>query len=451
MEIKEYLKQLGNVRPSENQLRWFDMEMYAFIHFSPNTFTGKEWGDGTEDPSIFNPSELDCEEWVRAIKAAGFKGAIITAKHHDGFCLWQTKTTEHSIKNSPYKNGKGDIVRELSDACGKLGIKFGFYLSPWDRNSEFYGTDKYNDFFKAQLTELLTGYGEVFEVWFDEANGETATGKQQEYDFDGYFELIRKYQPNAVIYNDHSPDVRWVGNERGSRRHSEWSVVPYELCHRLQATPQNASPVPGTMQYISNTYDTIGEFEAMVYSRKPVFAPAEVDTSIRPGWFYHPEQCAHSLEHLKQVYLNSVGNNTCLNLNIPPMPSGKFDENDVARLLEFGSWIENTFSDEKDLFPTATVTEVSTSETQKYYDITFDSAKKISYIELSEDIACGQRVSNFSLAVKNIKNVFSAFIDDTTIGHKKICPVGKTTDSIRIYITGARDVPMIKSIRIFEE
>ena len=226
MEIKEYMKQLGNVRPNENQLRWFDMEMYAFIHFSPNTYTGKEWGDGTEDPAIFNPTELDCEGWARAIKAAGLKGAIITAKHHDGFCLWQTKTTEHSIKNSPYKNGKGDIVRELSDACRKVGIKFGFYLSPWDRNSEYYGTDKYNDFFKAQLTELLTGYGEVFEVWFDEANGETATGKRQEYDFDGYFELIRKYQPNAVIYNDHSPDVRWIGNESGSRRHAEWAVDP---------------------------------------------------------------------------------------------------------------------------------------------------------------------------------------------------------------------------------
>ena len=451
MEIKEYMKQLGNVRPNENQLRWFDMEMYAFIHFSPNTYTGKEWGDGTEDHDIFNPTEHDCEGWARAIKAAGLKGAIITAKHHDGFCLWQTKTTEHSIKNSPYKNGKGDIVRELSDACRKVGIKFGFYLSPWDRNSEYYGTDKYNDFFKAQLTELLTGYGEVFEVWFDEANGETATGKRQEYDFDGYFELIRKYQPNAVIYNDHSPDVRWIGNESGSRRHAEWAVVPYELCHRLQAAPQTASPVPGTMQYIFNTYGTIGDFESMIYSRKPVFAPAEVDTSIRPGWFYHPLECAHSLEHLKQVYLNSVGNNTCLNLNIPPMPNGKFDENDVARLLEFGNWIKTTFSDEKDLFPKADVKEVPTSETQKYYDITFDGVKKISYIELCEDIAYGQRISSFSLSAKNIKNVFFRFADDTTIGHKKICRIGKETDSIRIYITGSRDVPLIKSIRIFEE
>ena len=205
------------------------------------------------------------------------------------------------------------------------------------------------------------------------------------------------------------------------------------------------------MQYIFNTYGTIGDFESMIYSRKPVFAPAEVDTSIRPGWFYHPLECAHSLEHLKQVYLNSVGNNTCLNLNIPPMPNGKFDENDVARLLEFGNWIKTTFSDEKDLFPKADVKEVPTSETQKYYDITFDGVKKISYVELCEDIAYGQRISSFSLSAKNIKNDFFRFADDTTIGHKKICPVGKETDSIRIYITGSRDVPLIKSIRIFEE
>ncbi len=451
MNIREYQRLLGNVKPTENQLRWFDMEMYAFIHFSPNTYTGLEWGLGNEDPAIFNPTELDCDGWVEAIKAAGLKGAILTAKHHDGFCLWQTKTTEHSIKNSPYQNGKGDIVRELSDACRRGGIRFGFYLSPWDRNSRYYGTDAYNDFFKAQLVELLTGYGEIFEVWFDEACGEGAAGKKQEYDFDGYFELIRQYQPNAVIYNDHSPDVRWIGNERGRGRRAEWSVVPYELCHRLQAVPQNEPPVPGTLSYIFNTYDTIGDFEQMIHSKKPVFAPAEVDTSIRPGWFFHPEQTPHSLEHLQNVYLNSVGRNACLNLNIPPMPNGRFHPDDVMRLREFGSWIQNTFSEEKNLMRGAEVSVTALSETQRLYDIRFGEKKKITYAELCEDISHGQRVSSFAF-VKDLGHDFiQRFYDDTTIGHKKICKLDTETDTLKFLITGARDVPLLKSLRIFGE
>ena len=451
MNIHEYQKLLGNVKPTENQLRWFDMEMYAFIHFSPNTYTGLEWGLGNEDPAIFNPTELDCDGWVEAIKAAGLKGAILTAKHHDGFCLWQTKTTEHSIKNSPYQNGKGDIVRALSDACRRGGIRFGFYLSPWDRNSRYYGTDAYNDFFKAQLVELLTGYGEIFEVWFDEACGEGAAGKKQEYDFDGYFELIRKYQPNAVIYNDHSPDVRWIGNERGRGRHAEWSVVPYELCHRLQAVPQNEPPVPGTLSYIFNTYDTIGDFEQMIYSKKPVFAPAEVDTSIRPGWFFHPEQAPHSLEHLQNVYLNSVGRNACLNLNIPPMPNGRFHPDDVMRLHEFGSWIQNTFSEDKNLMRGAEVNVTALSETQRLYDIHFGEKKKITYAELCEDISQGQRVSSFAFVKDLGHDLVQRFYDDTTLGHKKICKLDTETDALKFLITGARDVPLLKSIRIFGE
>ena len=451
MNIHEYQKLLGNVKPTENQLRWFDMEMYAFIHFSPNTYTGLEWGLGNEDPAIFNPTELDCDGWVEAIKAAGLKGAILTAKHHDGFCLWQTKTTEHSIKNSPYQNGKGDIVRALSDACRRGGIRFGFYLSPWDRNSRYYGTDAYNDFFKAQLVELLTGYGEIFEVWFDEACGEGAAGKKQEYDFDGYFELIRKYQPHAVIYNDHSPDVRWIGNERGRGRHAEWSVVPYELCHRLQAVPQNEPPVPGTLSYIFNTYDTIGDFEQMIYSKKPVFAPAEVDTSIRPGWFFHPEQAPHSLEHLQNVYLNSVGRNACLNLNIPPMPNGRFHPDDVMRLHEFGSWIQNTFSEDKNLMRGAEVNVTALSETQRLYDIHFGEKKKITYAELCEDISQGQRVSSFAFVKDLGHDLVQRFYDDTTIGHKKICKLDTETDALKFLITGARDVPLLKSIRIFGE
>ena len=228
--MKDFIRAAAHVKPNKNQLRLItETPFYAFVHFSPNTYTGLEWGLGNEPCEIFDPTELDCDQWCEAIKSAGMKGAVITAKHHDGFCLWQTAYTEHSIKNSPYKNGKGDIVREFSDACSRHGLKFGFYLSPWDRNSPIYGTPEYNDYYKAQLTELLTNYGEVFHVWFDGACGEGPNGKKQEYDFNGYFELIRKYQPNATIFNDRGM-IRWCGNEAGQAHHAEWSVVPSELC-----------------------------------------------------------------------------------------------------------------------------------------------------------------------------------------------------------------------------
>ena len=223
----EFLKEAAHVVPSKRQLDWFEMERYAFVHYGVNTYTDREWGEGTEDEKIFNPTALDCDQWVEAVKSAGLKGLILTAKHHDGFCLWPSKYTEHSVKNSPYK---GDVVREAAEACKRGGIKFGFYLSPWDRNSKYYGTPEYNDYFCNQLTELLTGYGDIFCVWFDNACGEGENGKKQEYDFPRYFELIRKYQPNAVIFNDFGPDTRWCGNEAGEARHAEWAVVPSELC-----------------------------------------------------------------------------------------------------------------------------------------------------------------------------------------------------------------------------
>ena len=204
-EKMDFLKEAARVRPSENQKNWFDMEFYAFVHFGPNTFTDREWGDGTEDEKIFNPQKLDCDQWVEAVKAAGMKGLVLTAKHHDGFCLWPSKYTEHSVKNSPCKR---DVVREAAEACRRGGIKFGFYLSPWDRNSEYYGTPAYNDYFCNQLTELLTEYGEIFYVWFDNACGEGPQGKRQEYDFPRYIELIRRYQPQAVIFNDFGPEMR---------------------------------------------------------------------------------------------------------------------------------------------------------------------------------------------------------------------------------------------------
>jgi alpha-L-fucosidase len=285
MELKEFLKVAANVKPDHTQLeRLRETPFYAFVHFSPNTYTNLEWGDGTEDPAIFNPTELDCEQWVKAVKSAGMKGLILTAKHHDGFCLWQTKYTEHSMKNSPYKNGKGDIVKECAEACKKHGIKFGFYLSPWDRNSKYYGTDEYNDYYVNQLTELLTNYGEIFHVWFDNACGEGPNGKKQVYDFDRYIKTIRKYQPNATFFNDKG-GMRWCGNEAGKAAHAQWCVVPYELCSISEHKTDVEPLMEGSLDDIRNSDTTLGSISNIMYSRALTFCPAETDMSIRPGWF----------------------------------------------------------------------------------------------------------------------------------------------------------------------
>lgn len=225
--LEKFMEEAAHVVPSPRQRQWFDTEFYAFVHFGVNTFTDREWGLGNEPEAIFNPEKLDCDQWVRAMQSAGMKGMVLTAKHHDGFCLWPSKYTEHSVKNSPFQ---GDVVKQASDACRRAGLKFGVYLSPWDRNNPLYGTPEYNDYFCRQLTELMTNYGELFCVWFDNACGEGPNGKKQVYDFPRYIELIRKYQPNAVIFNDFGPDVRWCGNEAGSPRQAEWSVVPTEMC-----------------------------------------------------------------------------------------------------------------------------------------------------------------------------------------------------------------------------
>ena len=362
MEIKEFLKAAAHVKPSARQLKWFDTEFYAFVHFTVTTYADLEWGLGTEDEKIFNPYDIDCDEWVRAVKSAGMKGIVLTAKHHDGFCLWPSKYTEHCVKNSPWKNGQGDVVKECADACRRGGIKFGFYLSPWDRNSKYYGTPEYNDYYCNQLTELLTNYGDIFMVWFDGACGEGPNGKKQVYDFDRYISLIRKYQPNACIFNDHGPDVRWCGNEGGDARREEWAVVPHELCYRseIQTGP---GPLEGDLSFLGNSDQEIGELGRILYSKGLVFAGAEIDMSIRPGWFYHANEEPHSLERLFKTYLRSCGANTTFILNVPPMPSGRFDPRDIARLKELGEKIEESLGESKKV--PVTVTRIDTgSDTQ---------------------------------------------------------------------------------------
>ena len=325
MSSREQLEKYTSIVPSTLQKSIQRENFNAFIHYGINTFAGKEWSDGTLSPSLFNPTDQDVEQWVKVLKYVGAKGIIFTAKHHDGFCMWQTDTTDYSIKNSPYKDGKGDIVKELYEACRKHGMKFGIYLSPWDRNSKYYGTDEYNDYYVNQLTELLTNYGEIFHVWFDNACGEGPNGKKQVYDFDRYIKTIRKYQPNATFFNDKG-GMRWCGNEAGKAAHAQWCVVPYELCSISEHKTEVEPLLEGSLDDIRNSEAILGSIANIMYSKALTFCPAETDMSIRPGWFYHENEEPHSLDRLFDTYLRTVGGNTTFNLNIPPMPNGKFNE-----------------------------------------------------------------------------------------------------------------------------
>ena len=309
------------------------MELTAFLHFGINTFTDREWGDGTEDPKLFNPTNLDADQWVRTLKEAGFQMVILTAKHHDGFCLWPSRYTTHSVASSNWKDGKGDVVREVRDACTKYGMKFGVYLSPWDRNAPCYGdSPKYNQYFIDQLTELLTNYGEVHEVWFDGANGEGPNGKKQEYDWDRFYETIQRLQPKAVmaIMGD---DVRWVGNEKG------WSatVLTPGIYGRSEANNGQLG--------ISNMSADLGSRAMLEKASELFWYPSEVDVSIRPGWFYHTyeDSKVKSVKQLMDIYCQSVGYNSVLLLNIPPDREGRINAADAQRLKEFAEEYCNCF------------------------------------------------------------------------------------------------------------
>ena len=440
-DLKEFLRQAAHVTPSPRQLQWYEREFYAFVHFSPNTYTGLEWGRGDEDERIFNPTELDCDQWVEAVKSAGMKGLILTAKHHDGFCLWPSRYTEHSVKNCPVKV---DVVREAAEACRRGGIAFGFYLSPWDRNSPLYGTAAYNEYYQNQLTELLTEYGDIFCVWLDGACGEGPNGRKQVYDFPGIIRLVRKYQPNAVIFQDGGPDVRWIGRAR----RSGWAVVPHELCKLSPQTQTGPGPwyVPGADQldYVYNTQENLGVAEQIARSAGLNFCGAEVDMSIRPGWFYHPEEAPHSVERLMQAYLNSVGHNACLNLNIPPMPNGKFDDRDVQRLRELGSALKAAFG--RELAKGRPLRRIDRpAGDQCEFLLELARAEDVRYIELREPIEKGQRISEYFIEWRDENGQWSGpfgTIEGTTVGHRQIhdrsaAPI--RTDALRVLVTSARD------------
>lgn len=455
-----FIKEAANVKPSQKQLDWFSMEYYAFIHFGPNTFTDKEWGDGTETPAMFNPTKLDCDQWVAAIKAAGMKGMVLTAKHHDGFCLWPSKYTEHSVKNSPFQR---DIVKEAAEACQKGGIKFGFYLSPWDRNSKYYGTPAYNDYFCNQLTELLTGYGDIFYVWFDNACGEGPNGTRQVYDFPRYFELIHKYQPDALIFNDFGPDIRWCGNEAGTARHAEWAVVPSELCHysKVQTGPGPMAD-EGDLSWIFNTEKELGTLANILYSKGLTFTPAEINMSIRPGWFWHKNEEPHSLKRLFQTYLLSVGANSCFHLNLPPTTDGLIDERDVACLKELKDLLDTEFGNE---VAVEIEKDKASPPTQPLYHIRFaEPVSTIKYVVLQEDIAQGQRVESFRITADFTSGSQFPIYQGTCIGNKKICQLqdpfsgqnplqddtSATISQIQVRITAARDEVLLKSIKVYK-
>lgn len=429
--LSEKVEMAARLVPTEQQLKWQQMELTAFLHFGINTFTGREWGDGKEDPALFNPVSLDCEQWVRALKAGGFKMAILTAKHHDGFCLWPTKTTKHSVASSPWKDGKGDVVRELRDACRKYGLKFGVYLSPWDRNAECYGQgEAYNQFFIEQLTELLTNYGEVHEVWFDGANGEGPNGKKQEYDWEAVEQTIRRLQPKAVtaIMGD---DVRWVGNEKGIGRETEWSATVLAPGIYTRAEEQNQR------LGVSSTAQDLGGRKVLADAKELFWYPSEVDVSIRPGWFYHTDQDnqVKSLAHLADIYFQSVGYNSVLLLNIPPDKNGLIHETDARRLEELATYLRHTFDD--NYLKKGNARWMARSGDFKEFQVKKNAL--VNTLLIQEDIAKGQRIERFLLE-GCVEGNWQKLAEGTTVGYKRLVRFAACQpDSIRLTVLSARD------------
>lgn len=428
----------ARVVPTRNQLEWQQMELTAFLHYGINTYTNREWGDGKESPELFNPTAFDADQIVKSIKAGGFKLIILTCKHHDGFCLWPSQYTEHSVKNSPYK---GDIVKEISDACKKNGIKFGVYLSPWDRNAPCYGdSPKYNEYFINQLTELLTNYGEVSEVWFDGACGEGPNGKVQEYDWQAITETIHRLQPEAVtaICGD---DIRWVGNESGKGRESEWNVTP--LAPKVYANAMQLRKELG----IDEVTRDLGSRELISKAKELFWYASETDVSIRPGWFYHESQNGHvrSLKNLVDIYFSSVGSNSSLLLNIPPTLEGKVHSTDSIRLKEFGDYIRGAFAEDYAIGGDKNL------KVEQGGSVTLDVKKgdKVNTIMVQEDIAKGQRVESFKTELL-IGGQWVEIGRGTTIGYKRLLRFPATeAEKVRVTIEATRRTAEISRVGLY--
>ncbi len=456
--------------PSERQLQWHEMEFYGFLHFTVNTFTDREWGEGDESPHEFNPSDLDVHQWVEVAKAAGMKGLILTAKHHDGFCLWPSRYTEHSVKHSPYKNGQGNVVGELAEACREGRLKFGVYLSPWDRNHAEYGRPGYIEYFRHQLRELLTEYGPIFEVWFDGANGGTGYyGGAREnrkidtatyYDWPNTWALVRELQPNAVMFSDVGPDIRWVGNERGFAGDPCWATY----------TPQPREPggqvAPGLTRYQDGEHGHVdGEF----------WMPAEVDVSIRPGWFYHAKEDdkVRTPENLLKLYYESVGRGASLLLNLPPDRRGRIHERDVEALQGLRRLLDETF-DENLARDAVAVADHVRGDAQRFaasnvlddnratywatnddvttatLEVTLPEVREINVVVLQEYIELGQRIRRFTIEAQD-GDTWRNIGAGTSIGWKRILPVQRVnTKAVRIRIDAAEACPVLSTVGLYE-
>ena len=427
--------------PTEEQLKLQEMEMYAFIHYSLNTYTDQEWGFGNEDPTLFNPDKLDVRQWVATCKNAGMKGIIFTAKHHCGFCMWPSEYTDYSVKSSPWKDGKGDVVRDLAEACREEGLRFAVYLSPWDRNHPEYGRPEYVSYFRNQLRELLSNYGDIFEVWFDGANGgdgwygganETRKiDRLSYYQWSETYDMIRELQPHCVIWNDGADrrgDLRGVGTEAGNIGQRNWSLMR-----------SNQDPNWGDLHFGVEDGD--------------VWCPGETNTSIRPGWFYHTYEDGHvkSLSKLLDTYYKSVGRNSTLLLNFPIMPNGLISPIDSARGAAFNKMVNEIFANDL----------ASDVKPQMYDDSTYilDFKKEVTFNRFMacEDIRLGQRIKKFRLEVfsdgewKSLKDELADWGDGLeTIGRKRIiCFPSVSASKIRITIVESKATPQIKRFGVF--
>ncbi|MES2005923.1 MAG: alpha-L-fucosidase [Bacteroidota bacterium] len=436
--------------PTKEQLQWHEKEFYFFIHFGPNTFTDKEWGEGNEDPSVFNPTALDCEQWARIAKKAGAKGIILTAKHHDGFCLWPSKFSTHTVRESKWMDGKGDVVKALSEACKKIGIEMGIYISPWDRNHPLYGTPAYNDVYIATMKELLTRYGKFFELWWDGANGEGPNGKKQVYDFKRFEDSVFKWQPQLIVFSDIGPSIRWCGNEKGTINNTNWNLLDTAGFKRGHGAPPT---------------DTLNR--GNVNGKN--WIPAEADVSIRPGWFYHAKEDSkvRTPENLFNLYLHSVGNGGSLLLNVPPDRTGRINAADSASLMGFkvlrdAAFTNNLLRNVKLSTNTSAKNNLanlvdqnkqtywaSPQQTNTQITIRLPKQTSLNTLVLEEMISLGQRISDFTIETYNGKD-FQTVFTGTTIGRKKIARFPKQeTDQIRITIQNAKAAPVLRDVAAY--
>jgi alpha-L-fucosidase len=432
-------------KPTKAQLAWHDTEFYLFFHFGPNTFTNVEWGHGTEPEDLFNPTRLDCDQWCQVAKAAGAKGVIITAKHHDGFCLWPSKYSTHTVRESRWRNGKGDVLRELSDACQRHGLKLGFYLSPWDRNHPAYGTDAYNDVYIQTMTELMTQYGPLFEFWWDGANGEGPNGKRQVYDFHRFEQEAARLQPDAVVFSDIGPGCRWVGNENGLiHTETNWCTLDTAGFMRGLGAPPN---------------DTLNQGN----HSGAHWIPAECDVSIRPGWFYHAEEDnqVKSLDQLWDIYLRSVGRGANLILNVPPNREGRIHPNDSVRLVAFGTRLRTVFANNQalsvknnNLTDESRITNVLMSQQPDNTwatELALNRRTTIRHIIIREYIRRGQCIGAFRVEAMTRRG-WVEVASGKTIGPRRIIELPKAikTKQIRVVVTSAKSRPHLSEIELYK-